>query len=102
MSAPDDPTRHFWEIAEDEFVDGNFIGGAEIMYVEAIPGETFKFEQYRITEEAFDFFLAIQFETIYKGGLYDSPPANIPSNVSNGAVGFFVTAGVAKSEVSFE
>ena len=102
MSAPDDPTRTFWEIAEDEFVDGNLIGGAEIMYVEARPGETFKFEQYRITEEAFDFFLAIQFETIYKGGLYDTPPANIPSNVNNGAVGFFVTAGVVRSEVVFE
>lgn len=99
---PDDPTRTFWEVAGDEFVDGNLIGGAEILYVEAQPGETFVFEQYRITEEAFDFLLAIQFETQFKGGLFDSPPANIPSNVDNGAVGFFITAGVVKSTVSFE
>lgn len=98
----DDPTRTFWEVAEDEFVDGNLIGGAEILYVEAQPGETFIFEQYRITEEAFDFFIAIQYETVFKGGLFDTPPANIPSNINNGAIGFFVTAGVAKSEVSFE
>lgn len=99
---PDDQTRNYWEIAEDDFVDGNYIGGAEILYVEATPGETFIFEQYRITKEAFDFFLAIQLETQFKGGLYDSPPANIPSNVDNGAVGFFVTAGVEKNEVTFE
>jgi len=98
----DDLTRTFWEVAEDEFVDGNLIGGAEILYVEARPGETFVFEQYRITEGAFDFFIAIQNETIYKGGLFDTPSANIPSNISNGAVGFFITAGVKKSEVSFE
>ena len=101
-STPDDQTRTFWEIAEDRFVDGNDIGGAEIIYVDANPGDVFTLEQYRITKEAFDFFLAIQYETVYRGGLYDTPPANVPSNVSNGAVGFFVTAAVERGEVSFE
>ena len=99
---PDDPARTYWETAPDDFVDGNVIGGAEIFYMKAKPGESFIFEQYRITAEAFDFFTAIQFETQFNGGLFDSPPANIPSNVDNGAVGFFVTAGVAKSEITFQ
>ena len=99
---PDNPERTFWEVAPDDFVDGNVIDGASILYIEAEPGETFVFEQYGIGKEAFDFFLSIQQETIYKGGIFDSPPANITGNVDKGALGFFLTSEVSRDTVLIE
>lgn len=58
-----------------------------------------KVELQSLTSEAFDFWQ--QFRTqITNGGLFATPPANIPTNISNtnpsgrGAVGFFITSAV--------
>ena len=102
LDAPNDLTRTYWEIAEDKFVNGSHINGAEVLIVEANPGDRFIFEQYNISPAAFDFFVAVQSETIYKGGIFDTPPANVPSNIDNGALGFFVTGGVVRSELVIE
>ncbi len=102
VDAPNDLTRTYWEIAEDKFVNGSPINGAEVLVMEANPGDDFVFEQYNIGPAAFDFFLAVQTETIYKGGIFDTPPANVPTNLSGGALGFFVTAGVVRSELAIK
>jgi hypothetical protein len=102
LDAPTDVTRTYWEIAEDRFVNGSPINGAQVLIVEANPGDAFVFEQYLIQSEAFDFFLAVQTETIYKGTIFDTAPANIPSNVDNDALGFFITAGVQRDTISIE
>lgn len=101
-AAPDDIERTYWEIASDEFVDGSLIDGAEILFIEAEKGESFVIEQYGLNEEAFDFYLAIQFETDFKGGIFDPPPANINGNIDNGALGYFLTASVVRDTVLIE
>lgn len=100
--APNDLTRTYWEVAEDKFVNGSPINGAQVLTVEGNPGDEFVFEQYNISKAAFDFFIAIQTETIFKGGIFDAPPANIPTNLDNGALGFFVTAGVVRDKVAIQ
>lgn len=102
IDAPNDLTRTYWEIAEDKFVNGSPINGAEVLIVEANPGDKFIFEQYNISQESFDFFLAVQTETIFKGGIFDTPPANVPSNLNNDALGFFVTGAVVRTELVIE
>jgi hypothetical protein len=102
VDAPTDLTRTYWEIAEDEFVNGNPINGAQVLQVEANPGDEFVLEQYSLSPEAFDFFLAVQTETIYKGGIFDAPPANVPTNLNNGALGFFVTTAVVRDTIMIE
>jgi hypothetical protein len=47
-----------------------------------------------ISKEKYDFYTAIMLETDYSGGPFSGPPANIPSNISNGAVGFFSASAV--------
>lgn len=102
VDAPTDVTRTYWEIAEDKFVNGSPINGAQVLIVEANPGDAFVFEQYLIRPEAFDFFLAVQTETIYKGTIFDTAPANVPSNVDNGALGFFIAAGVKRDTITID
>jgi hypothetical protein len=42
-----------------------------------------------------DYLTALQIETTPKNPLFSGPPANIPSNISNGAIGVFATYSVS-------
>ena len=37
-------------------------------------------------------------QQVFRGGLFDGPPANVPTNVSNGAMGYFSASSVTYSE----
>ena len=87
---------------EDDFVNGNYIAGWQFETVDAVPGDTILVEQLSINEEAFNIFTAIMLETDWRGGLFDSPPANVPSNVSNGALGYFGAAGRSEYTIVIE
>jgi hypothetical protein len=54
---------------------------------------------YALSEEAHDYLLAITDQTEYRGGLFDTPPANVPTNIRGGGFGFFITAAVAEIEI---
>lgn len=49
-------------------------------------------EMMEIPLEYLHFINEVMLETFWKGGLFDGPPANITSNVSNQGVGFFYAA----------
>ncbi len=83
----------------DEFVDGNYINGLEMDNVYFAMGDTVRLQMRGIPEETLDFFVAVMLETVWRGGPFDGPPANIPSNVSNGAVGHFSAASVVDKEI---
>jgi len=59
-------------------------------------------EQWNIGMEAWDVFWAVFNETEFNGGLFDAPPANVPTNVSNGAIGYFGAAAVTEIEAIVE
>lgn len=86
----------------DEFVDGNYINGLEMDNVYFAMGDTVRLQMRGIPEETLDFFVAVMLETVWRGGPFDGPPANIPSNVSNGAVGHFSAASVVSKEIVVE
>lgn len=91
----------------DEFVNGNYISGFNIheIIVEEVPVvDTLRFnvEIHSISREYHDFLLAIVLETEYNGGLFSGPPANIPSNISNGALGFFRASAVYSKYIEIE
>jgi len=50
--------------------------------------------KYSLTKEHVDFVRAMISETTWKGGLFDSAPANVPTNISSGALGFFAACNV--------
>ncbi len=87
------PKFNDWAYASDDFVDGRspengweifgFIDTAEIP-----TGSLVRLEMYSITKEYYEFLSAMSLQT-NRGGLFDGPPANIPTNMNNDAIGFF-------------
>lgn len=90
------------EFVEDELVDGNYIDGASIGYGEYAIGDTVTVEMWSISEEAYDFFTAVSLETVWRGGIFDTPPANTPTNIKGGALGFFNASAISSGAVVIE
>lgn len=88
-----------WFFTDDAFVNGNYIGDADFFDFGAEVGDTVTFESYSISKAGYDYLTAILLETEFRGGLFDGAPANVPSNISNGALGFFMTMDVEKSNM---
>ncbi len=87
----------------DEFINGSYIANVPIYLIEntKILNDTsiVKIQMLSISKEEYDFMLAVLLETDYSGAGFNGPPANIPSNISNGAVGFFGAAAVTEDSV---
>ncbi|MBN2746278.1 MAG: DUF4249 domain-containing protein [Bacteroidales bacterium] len=83
----------------DELVNGNYLSNLELgFFTEGKPGDTLTVETNTITEEYYEFIVTFIIETQFSGGGFTGPPANIITNISNGAVGYFNTE--ARSKIS--
>ncbi|MFT5185077.1 MAG: hypothetical protein ACI84C_002213 [Flavobacteriales bacterium] len=84
----------------DDLYDGIYVPDVEIhsleIDIEATIGDTVEVIQWNIGREGYDVFVGILNETAFNGGLFDAPPANVNTNISNGAVGYFGAAGVTR------
>lgn len=89
-------------IESDEYLgDGLDFFSFPIEYISADKvnsGDTLTLEQHNISLQTYQAFIGILSETEWKGGIFDAPPANIPSNVSNNGLGYFVTSAMVKKE----
>ncbi|NQY11574.1 MAG: DUF4249 domain-containing protein [Flavobacteriales bacterium] len=90
------------EVRDDELVDGNYFGLLDYYREEAVPGDVFKIEMLTITKETFDFHIGFLFETEWRGGIFDTPPSNMITNVSDGGFGLFHAAGYSSREVTIK
>jgi len=98
-------TLNEYLFVDDLLVDGNYIYAYDFdgfNWVEAEPGDTLTIEQHKISGGVYDNFEAVMLETEWRGGIFDSPPANVPSNISNGAVGFFIASGIDRYTLPIE
>ncbi len=67
------------------------------------PGDTLTLEIRSISRENFNFYSAFFFQTDLSGNPFaGAPPANIPTNLSQGARGFFQVSAVNKKTIIFE
>ena len=90
QNAPDDI-----QLADDEFVDGNYIRAELFRPFES--GDTIDVEFHHITQSMYDFQVAHLDIVQGSGTPFSAPPANPPSNFSNGALGlFWVSAPVTR------
>jgi hypothetical protein len=87
--------------ASDEYVNGSYLSNWTIY---RIPETKLRNEQHEIkvqmlsvSKEKYTFYYAILLETIYSGSAFSGTPANVPSNISNGALGFFSASAVSES-----
>lgn len=87
----------------DELINGNYTYGADLFWLddEVIKedGTIVKMSIESISKEQHDFIVAVLLETVFKGSPFDGPPANVPSNISNNALGFFYANPVSYREV---
>lgn len=87
----------------DQFYDGLYIENADIEYLEtpgeAVAGDVVLIEQINMGRTGYEVLQGIMNETEWNGGLFDAPPANVATNLSNGALGYFGVAGVSTIEV---
>jgi hypothetical protein len=84
---------------DDKGIDGAYIPGYPIYYIdpkEIQSGDTLALYGYTITDEYYQFLRSVLLETYWRGGgPWDGPPSNIPTNFSNGALGYFWVAPVS-------
>lgn len=91
-----------WFFTNDVGVDGSYITGADFFEFEAKIGDVITFESLSTSKKIYDNLLATMLETEWRGGLFDGAPANVPSNVSNGAVGAFIVADIESMHLTIE
>lgn len=94
---------------EDRFFDGNYANGAWVQTISEEDdkvvlkeGDWVKLTMSGITKEFYEFLIAIDIETGFKAPLFSGPPANVPSNVSNGALGFFHAFSTTTDSVQYD
>ncbi len=83
---------HKVNIANDNFFNGNYTKGVAVLVLddyELEPGDTFTLALSNITKDYAAFVNEIQTEIQANEPLFSGPPANISTNISNGAIGWF-------------
>jgi hypothetical protein len=83
-------------VQSDDFFNGSYTNGITSQFVDdskpdekALPGDSITFELNAITREFYEFVIEVQTEVFPSTPLFSGPRANIRSNISNGALGFF-------------
>jgi hypothetical protein len=91
-------------IQNDDLFNGNYTYGITSQFLidskpdeRLEPGDTVTFEANSITEDYYNFLIEAQSESFGQNPLFSGPPANISSNVSNGALGFFTAYSLTRS-----
>ncbi len=79
-------------VADDRIVDGGYLYGIYILFLnedELEFGDTLTVSTSTISEDYYRYLVEAQTELRPKNPLFSGPPANVKSNISNGALGYF-------------
>ena len=82
-------------VAEDKFVNGSYMNGVDVVYINdshtwetIFPGDTITLEMSGITEAYFNYISQVD-RSGFNVPFFSGPPANIQGNIDNGGIGFF-------------
>lgn len=79
-------------LTDDRFFDGIYLPGVSIFnFIEGKPGDTLTIETQAVSRSYYEFIFALFTESFYGGGGLLGPPANVPSNLNQSALGYFKT-----------
>lgn len=87
--------------ASDDLANGQYITNIEFTDFVVFEGDTVRVEMHSLTEEHYTFLSTLD-ENQSSGDLFDTPPANIEGNVSNGAFGYFATSAITQKTIIIE
>jgi hypothetical protein len=95
-------------ITDDQYINGNYINGAAIIWVSNASswehledGDTITIRMSGITKDYYNFLFEVQLSQ-FNIPLFSGPPANVSSNINNGAVGFFAAYSSTFATVIFK
>ena len=82
------------QFTNDEFVDGEYFEDIEISDYNRLfkLGDKVVLDIFSIGFETSEYLLDVQTE-VFRGGLFDPPPVNVRTNISGGALGYFIVSG---------
>ncbi|MDF1549027.1 MAG: DUF4249 family protein, partial [Bacteroidales bacterium] len=87
----------------DELVNGSYIANWTVYTIpdhKIVNDEVdVRLQMLSISKEKYEYYLAILLETDYSGGGFSGPPSNVPTNISNGALGFFSASAVTEKTI---
>lgn len=86
---------------DDEFIDGLYFEDVSLEGDLYNLGDTVVVDLYSIGRETADFLFEVDSE-IFRDGPFDPPPANIQTNITGGAVGFFIASGAKRETLIIE
>ena len=97
------------QVVDDLFYDGGFTNGIGVGYLDQSrkdqvlrPGDVITFRASSITEGYAYFVWGVQEEVSFSTPLFSGPPANVPGNLSDGAIGYFTSYPVLFASTIFE
>lgn len=77
----------------DQFINGNYIK-SQIPYLFNL-GDSGRVEFYSIGKDYYEYLFALNQQLQRGGSPFDAQPANLPTNIKGGALGYFEAAGLA-------
>ena len=89
-------------ILDDRYFDGNYADGVWIFGLDPDdgdnlePGDILTIETYSIDKAYYDYIYGVQTEMAGNNPLFSGSPANVPGNISNGALGCFAACSVSR------
>lgn len=93
-------------VQNDLLFNGSYTNGISVQYLDddkqgerVFAGDTIVFEMYGIPQAYFNFIIEAQTEFRGSNPLFSGPPANISTNISNGALGFFAAVNIKRARV---
>ena len=84
---------------EDTFFSDEYLINADLGSLYIFPNDTVDFLFGSINEQGYEIWSALVEESEFRGGFFDGPPANIPSNWSNGGLGLFMPVSYSRKVV---
>jgi len=90
-------------VQNDQLFNGNYTNGVSVQFLDddkpgekVSLGDTIVFEMFGITSEYYNFIVQAQTALFGSNPLFSGPPANVTTNLSNGALGFFAGVNVRR------
>jgi hypothetical protein len=87
-------------VTEDKLYDGSYLDDNQI-FIPFKKGDKLDVSLLSLSKEAYDFYAALG-SLASQGGFMGRNPANLPTNISNGAVGFFSASAVSTKSIVIE
>lgn len=99
----DNDTLFNGQFTNDDFVDGEYFEDIDISDYDRLfkIGDKVVLDIFSIGFESSEYLVDIQTE-VFRGGLFDTPPANVRTNISGGALGYFIASGANRETLVVE